>query len=258
MRLAFSVAAHLNPEIVILDEVLAVGDAVFQKYVSIAWKRSSTKVTPLFWSVTPRRFLQRMSQVCMWPRHGRVEMFGADHEVVVQYEKPTTHEIVSNLEKPTAQPQDATHSVADCSPLQLEGRKEGFQRSAHDHFQPRKESPFISKLNWPRPCRTAKLPYRWPMFRGLFSAPTLEELRQTKARQIYVGARAAAPYRQARRIHPKLRDFRRNSCRCVSPCRPGINGSRRKHWRRHRLPRRPEFAGKAVNRLAIVGATSLV
>jgi lipopolysaccharide transport system ATP-binding protein len=31
MRLAFSVAAHLNPEIVILDEVLAVGDAVFQK-----------------------------------------------------------------------------------------------------------------------------------------------------------------------------------------------------------------------------------
>ena len=31
VRLAFSVAAHLNPEIVILDEVLAVGDAVFQK-----------------------------------------------------------------------------------------------------------------------------------------------------------------------------------------------------------------------------------
>jgi len=30
-RLAFSVAAHLNPEILILDEVLAVGDAEFQK-----------------------------------------------------------------------------------------------------------------------------------------------------------------------------------------------------------------------------------
>jgi lipopolysaccharide transport system ATP-binding protein len=31
MRLAFSVAAHLDPEILLVDEVLAVGDAVFQK-----------------------------------------------------------------------------------------------------------------------------------------------------------------------------------------------------------------------------------
>src|SRR5260370_10235882 len=30
-RLAFAVAAHLNPEILIVDEVLAVGDASFQK-----------------------------------------------------------------------------------------------------------------------------------------------------------------------------------------------------------------------------------
>ena len=31
VRLAFAVAAHLNPEILIVDEVLAVGDAAFQK-----------------------------------------------------------------------------------------------------------------------------------------------------------------------------------------------------------------------------------
>src|SRR5207245_1581008 len=31
VRLAFAVAAHLEPEILILDEVLAVGDAAFQK-----------------------------------------------------------------------------------------------------------------------------------------------------------------------------------------------------------------------------------
>ena len=31
VRLAFSVAAHLEPEILLIDEVLSVGDAAFQK-----------------------------------------------------------------------------------------------------------------------------------------------------------------------------------------------------------------------------------
>ena len=31
VRLAFAVAAHLEPEILVVDEVLAVGDAEFQK-----------------------------------------------------------------------------------------------------------------------------------------------------------------------------------------------------------------------------------
>ena len=39
VRLAFAVAAHLEPEILLVDEVLAVGDAAFQKNVSGKWRK---------------------------------------------------------------------------------------------------------------------------------------------------------------------------------------------------------------------------
>ena len=41
VRLAFAVAAHLEPEILLVDEVLAVGDAEFQRRVSGGWRTSS-------------------------------------------------------------------------------------------------------------------------------------------------------------------------------------------------------------------------
>src|SRR5659263_122168 len=43
VRLAFAVAAHLEPEILVVDEVLAVGDAMFQKKCLGKMKDVSTK-----------------------------------------------------------------------------------------------------------------------------------------------------------------------------------------------------------------------
>lgn len=39
LRLAFAVAAFLEPEILIIDEVLAVGDAEFQRKCMATWMR---------------------------------------------------------------------------------------------------------------------------------------------------------------------------------------------------------------------------
>src|ERR1700726_4219406 len=99
VRLAFSVAAHLNPEIVILDEVLAVGDAVFQKKCFDRMEEIINEGHAAILVSHGMGNVRRMSQVCLWLRQGRVEMFGSTHEVVSHYEKQTTHQVVSEYER---------------------------------------------------------------------------------------------------------------------------------------------------------------
>jgi lipopolysaccharide transport system ATP-binding protein len=110
VRLAFSVASHLNPEIVILDEVLAVGDAVFQKKCFDRMEEIINEGHAAILVSHGMGHIRRLSQVCMWLRHGRVEMLGPTHEVVSHYEKQTTHEVVSHYEKQTTQQHEATET----------------------------------------------------------------------------------------------------------------------------------------------------
>jgi lipopolysaccharide transport system ATP-binding protein len=89
IRLAFSVAANLSPEIVILDEVIAVGDAAFKKK---CFERMDTLIKQGHTAILVNHEtanVRRMSQLCLWLRHGQVEMFGPTSEVVPQYEQET-------------------------------------------------------------------------------------------------------------------------------------------------------------------------
>jgi lipopolysaccharide transport system ATP-binding protein len=124
VRLAFSVAAHLNPEIVILDEVLAVGDAVFQKKCFDRMEEIINEGHAAILVSHGMGNVRRMSQICLWLRQGKVEMFGPTHEVVSLYEKQTTHEVVSHYEKQTAHQHEATQRepLASLSSWSVESR----------------------------------------------------------------------------------------------------------------------------------------
>jgi lipopolysaccharide transport system ATP-binding protein len=108
VRLAFSVAAHLNPEIVILDEVLAVGDAVFQKKCFDRMEEIINEGHAAILVSHRMAHLRRLSQFCLWLRHGRVEMFGPTHEIVSAYEKQAAHNVVSINESQAAKQPVAT------------------------------------------------------------------------------------------------------------------------------------------------------
>jgi ABC-type polysaccharide/polyol phosphate transport system ATPase subunit len=86
MRLAFSVATVVDPEILIVDEILAVGDATFQKK---SMERMKTLMeggtTVLFVSHSIEQVRKLCSRV-IWLEHGRVEMDGDTMQVCGAYE----------------------------------------------------------------------------------------------------------------------------------------------------------------------------
>ncbi|MEP7213401.1 MAG: ABC transporter ATP-binding protein [Acidobacteriota bacterium] len=85
MRLAFSVAAHLEPEVLIVDEVLAVGDVGFQrKCLKKMREVGESGRTVLFVS----HDMQSMVRLCdrvIWLRDGSVVRDGATLDVVGDY-----------------------------------------------------------------------------------------------------------------------------------------------------------------------------
>ncbi len=86
VRLAFAVAAHLEPEVLIIDEVLAVGDAVFQKRCLGKMHEVGTEHgrTVLFVSHNMIA-VQRLCSRVVWLDGGRVVRDGPAGSVVAEY-----------------------------------------------------------------------------------------------------------------------------------------------------------------------------
>jgi len=89
MRLAFSVATVVNPQILIVDEILAVGDAAFQeKSRTRMMELMSGGTTVLFVSHSLSQIREMCSRV-VWIDHGNVKMIGGTQEVCDQYQQCT-------------------------------------------------------------------------------------------------------------------------------------------------------------------------
>jgi len=85
VRLAFSVAAHLEPEILLVDEVLAVGDASFQKKcLGKMGDVASEGRTVLFVSHNMIA-VQNLCQRVLWINSGHLQQEGATNEVISNY-----------------------------------------------------------------------------------------------------------------------------------------------------------------------------
>ena len=84
-RLAFSVASVVNPEILIVDEILSVGDAAFQE-------KSRARMTEMMGGGTTVLFvshnMEQVREMCsrvVWLEHGAVKMIGPAKDVCGAY-----------------------------------------------------------------------------------------------------------------------------------------------------------------------------
>ena len=183
VRLAFSVAAHLNPEIVILDEVLAVGDALFQKKCFDRMEEIINEGHAAILVSHGMGNVRRMSQVCIWLQHGRVQMFGPTHEVVGQYEKQTTHDVVSHFEKQTAHASSEPEPIARLEHWSVESK---LSTNAHTVDPGLATVAFRFEIELTAPVPSGKIAISLADVQGLVLCTYSGELRQEHAGKISV------------------------------------------------------------------------
>ena len=86
MRLAFSVATIIEPEILIVDEILAVGDASFQAKSHARMMELMKGGTTVLFVSHDLNQIRNMCDRVVWLDHGKVKMVGETAEVCGAYE----------------------------------------------------------------------------------------------------------------------------------------------------------------------------
>lgn len=92
VRLAFSVAAHLEPEILIIDEVLAVGDADFQKKcLGKMDEVSKSEGRTIIFVSHDMNAVQKLCKIGILLQNGKISYVGTALETVNVYQKASSY-----------------------------------------------------------------------------------------------------------------------------------------------------------------------
>jgi lipopolysaccharide transport system ATP-binding protein len=85
VRLAFAVAAHLEPEILIVDEVLAVGDAQFQKKCLGKMEDVGKEGRTVIFVSHQMGTIMSLCEKCLLMKSGNLEFEGSSSEAIKRY-----------------------------------------------------------------------------------------------------------------------------------------------------------------------------
>ncbi len=104
MRLAFAVATHLDPQVLVIDEALAVGDGYFQKKCIDRLLEIKDAGTTILFCSHSMFYVTSFCDRALWLRNGRVERDGPTQEVVPEYEEFLLARDRRRLDEKTGEP----------------------------------------------------------------------------------------------------------------------------------------------------------
>jgi len=104
VRLAFSVAAHLEPDILIVDEVLAVGDAAFQKKCLGKMKDVAGQGRTVLFVSHNMASVKTLCSKAIWLDQGKIINFGDINDVTDHYSRSSIVDDSSLKERPRTTP----------------------------------------------------------------------------------------------------------------------------------------------------------
>ena len=96
VRLAFAVAAHLEPEILVVDEVLAVGDAQFQKKCLGKMKDVSKEGRTVLFVSHQMSAIEKLCSSGVLLSRGQIKFLGNSKETISYYLQDLENQIIEN------------------------------------------------------------------------------------------------------------------------------------------------------------------
>lgn len=90
MRLAFAIATAIEPEVLLVDEVLAVGDLAFQQKAQARMREMMSSARVMVFVAHELETIRQMCNRVVWMRHGQVVMQGDPEDVIDAYIESVT------------------------------------------------------------------------------------------------------------------------------------------------------------------------
>ena len=118
VRLAFSVAAHLQAEVLCVDEVLAVGDHAFQKRCIQRMSEIGAAGRTVVFVSHDMNAVARLCDRCIWIDGGRIREDGSCSDVIAAYLRASTEATAAEMAAPRDGPLRAIDVTSAAGPDQ--------------------------------------------------------------------------------------------------------------------------------------------